>query len=163
VGVVRGGEAVNVVPDRALCRFNVRVQSASDQGLFQRHLDQAVARVRRLDGISAELHGGFSRPPRPLDGKALRLLEFVQACGADLGLDLAWRDTGGVSDANLLAASGLAAADGLGPRGGGIHTSEEFLVLDSLPERARLVARCLMGLGAGESPWKEGKDERAGG
>jgi glutamate carboxypeptidase len=150
VGVVEGGEAVNVVPDLAIARFNVRVGSIDDQARFQDHFDRALADANQRDGISATVHGGVSRPPKPVGAPTLRLLQALAACARSLGDELTWRDTGGVSDGNLLGAAGLATADGLGPRGGGMHTSEEFLFLDSLTDRARLVARFLMGLGANE-------------
>jgi len=43
--------------------------------------------------------------------------------------------------------------DSLGPRGGGLHSPDEFLVLDSLTERAKLTAVLLMRLAAGELEW----------
>jgi glutamate carboxypeptidase len=43
--------------------------------------------------------------------------------------------------------------DTLGVRGGHIHSSDEFVLLDSLTERARLTALLLMKLGSGELAW----------
>jgi glutamate carboxypeptidase len=54
-----------------------------------------------------------------------------------LGLDISWRPTGGVCDGN-----------NIGPRGGAIHSDEEFLIVDSLAERAQLSALTLMRLAA---------------
>ena len=45
---------------------------------------------------------------------------------------------GGVCDGNNLAATGLPVVDTLGVRGGLIHTDQEFVLLDSLVERAQL-------------------------
>jgi glutamate carboxypeptidase len=151
VGVVEGGEAVNVVPDLAIGRFNVRVSSIADQQEFEHHLDRVLAGVNGLDGISVELHGGFARPPKTVDARTQGLLESLVGCERSLGSEkLTWRATGGASDGNNLAGAGLPTADGLGPWGGGIHTDEEFLVVDSLTQRARLVALFLMRLGTGE-------------
>jgi glutamate carboxypeptidase len=69
---------------------------------------------------------------------------MVKSCGTALGLPISWRDTGGVCDGNNLAATGLAVVDTMGPRGGAIHSAEEFLCADSLEERARLAALVLM-------------------
>jgi glutamate carboxypeptidase len=69
---------------------------------------------------------------------------LARRCGAALGLGISWRDTGGVCDGNNLAATGLAVVDTLGPRGGAIHSIDEFLCADSLEERARLSALILM-------------------
>jgi glutamate carboxypeptidase len=49
-----------------------------------------------------------------------------------------------VCDGNNLAATGLAVVDTMGPRGGAIHSSDEFLCADSLEERAKLAALVLL-------------------
>ncbi|MFN3591985.1 MAG: hypothetical protein ACK4TG_07330, partial [Thermaurantiacus sp.] len=56
----------------------------------------------------------------------------------------AWKAAGGVCDGNNLAATGLAVVDTLGVRGGAIHSSGEFLITESLAERARLACLLLM-------------------
>jgi len=78
------------------------------------------------------------------------LMDEIESCGAALGIPLGWKATGGVCDGNRLAAAGLPTVDTLGPRGGGLHSRDEFLVVDSLVERARISALFLMKLAAGE-------------
>jgi glutamate carboxypeptidase len=150
VGYIQGGGPVNVVPDLAECRFNVRVVAPDDQKSFEEGLKRLAEEINLIDGISLELHGRFTRPPKPLDAKALKLLEQVAACGRDLGLSLQWRPTGGACDGNNLAGAGLTTIDSLGVTGGDIHSSEEYILLDSLAERAKLTALLLMKLAAGE-------------
>jgi glutamate carboxypeptidase len=150
VGHIEGGGPVNVVPDLAVCRFNVRVMTLEDQVYFEEHVDGLVREFNRLDGISLELEGCFARPPKPLDGKTRRLLGQIAKCGDDLGLSIEWRASGGSCDGNNLAAAGLPTVDSLGVTGGGIHSADEFVSLDSLVERAQLTALLLMKLAAGE-------------
>ena len=69
VGYIEGGGPVNVVPDTAICRFNVRVSNSEDQQLFEDHLELVKARINQIDGISIESRGEFSRPPKPLDNR----------------------------------------------------------------------------------------------
>lgn len=147
-GYIEGGGPVNVVPDRVFCRFNVRVATKEDQQRFEEHLRVTSAKIDSLDGISVQLHGGFGRPPKPVDNRTLRLLGNILDCGNDLGLHLKWTSSGGTCDGNNLAAEGLTTLDSLGPRGGNIHTSEEYVFLDSIVERARLTGLLLMKLGA---------------
>jgi glutamate carboxypeptidase len=155
VGYIEGGGPVNVVPDLAVCRFNVRVMTPEDQTYFEEHVDGLVREFNRLDGIALEIEGRFARPPKPLDGKTLQLLAHIAQCGSDLGLNLEWRASGGSCDGNNLAAAGLTTVDSLGVTGGGIHSAEEYVMLDSLTERARLTAMLLMKLGAGEMKLEE--------
>ena len=138
VGKVEGGGPVNVVPDLAIGRFNVRIQTSAEQREIVRQIEAIVAEAGKKDGIRVELHGGFHRPPKPLDAATRRLLDEVIAQGRELGLTICHRRSGGVSDGNQLAAAGLPNLDSLGPRGGKIHSEEEFLLLDSLTERAKL-------------------------
>ena len=150
VGYVQGGGPLNVVPDLALCRFNVRVNTRDDQRLFEEGLNRLEDEINRMDGISIEVRGGFARPPKPLDAGTIKLLQHVAECGRDLGLSLNWRPTGGACDGNNLAAAGLTTIDSLGVTGGNIHSPEEYVLLDSLAERAKLTALLLMKLAAGE-------------
>lgn len=155
VGRVEGGGAVNVVPDRAVCRFNVRVTTPEDQQAVEARIAELALRFNTRDGLRLALHGSFSAPPKPMDKDTLRLLGHLAVCGRDLGLDISWRDSGGTSDGNRLSAAGLPNVDSLGPRGGNLHSHEEFLLLDSLTERAKLTALLLLKLAAGELEWPE--------
>ena len=71
---------------------------------------------------------------------------MIEQRGQELGLPVAWRGTGGASDGNKMAAVGLPNIDTLGPQGDKIHSSDEFLLVDSLVPRAKLVAAVLMKL-----------------
>jgi glutamate carboxypeptidase len=153
VGKIEGGGPVNRVPDLALGRFNLRVRSAPDQAEAEAYLARMVEEFNRRDGFSLEIHGAFLSPPKVPAGPALELQRMVTGCGRELGLELGWEPSGGVSDGNKLAAAGLPNVDTLGARGGNIHSGEEFLRLDSLEERARLAALLLMKLAARELPW----------
>ena len=88
VGYIEGGGPVNVVPDRAICKFNVRVSNKEDQQLFEHHLESVREKINRTEGISIESRGGFSRPPKPLDDKTQRLLDHFATVGRELGLSL---------------------------------------------------------------------------
>ena len=90
------------------------------------------------------MHGSFGRPPKEIDPKAQKLFDLVKKCGADLGLEIHHRATGGVCDGNNIAACGIAVVDTMGVRGGAIHSADEFLLVDSLSERARLSALTIL-------------------
>ena len=64
---------------------------------------------------------------------------MVRQAGADLGQSIGWKSTGGVCDGNNIAACGVPVIDTMGARGGSIHSMEEFLIVESLAERAALV------------------------
>lgn len=143
---IDGGGPNNVVPDQAILRVNLRPSTPEAMLDAEAALRAAIAAVEREHGVHAHLHGGFNRPPKPLDAKAERLFSLVRDCGAALGLAIGWRATGGVCDGNNIAACGVPVVDTMGPRGGAIHSSDEFLIVDSLGERAQLSALTLLRL-----------------
>jgi glutamate carboxypeptidase len=147
---IDGGGPNNVVPDRAVLRVNLRPATPAEQVRAQALLDETVAAVTAAHDVRIHVHGGFGRPPRPIDDKAAKLSELVRRCGADLGQEIGWRDTGGVCDGNNIAACGVPVIDTMGARGGAIHSEEEFLVVDSLVERAQLSALSILRLAKGD-------------
>lgn len=147
---IDGGSPNNVVPDHAVLRVNFRPRTPADEIAARALIDRAMADVARDHEVSLHLHGGFGRPPKPMDAKAQALFGLVRQCGADLGLSIGWRDTGGVCDGNNIAACGVPVVDTMGVRGGSIHSDAEFLLTDSLPERAQLSALVLWRIAQGQ-------------
>jgi glutamate carboxypeptidase len=146
---IDGGGPSNVVPDKAVLRVNMRPQTAEMQAAAQAILDEAVAAVAAKHDVAITVHGGFARAPKPVDGRALKLFELVRRSGADLGQDIGWRDTGGVCDGNNIAACGVPVVDTMGARGGAIHSDQEYLIVESLAERAQLSALTILRLALG--------------
>jgi glutamate carboxypeptidase len=143
---IDGGGPNNVVPDHAVLRVNFRPHTPEDEARARSHLDSAVALVSAQREVQVHVHGGFGRPAKPLDPAAERLFGLVKDCGAELGLAVAWRATGGVCDGNNIAAQGVPVVDTMGARGGAIHSEDEFLIPESLPERAMLSTLAILRL-----------------
>ena len=146
---IDGGGPGNVVPDKAVLRFNIRTGTSADAAHFASALDGLCRMIEREHEVSLRIHGGMSRPPRPLTPEAVHLFELVRQCGAALGQDIGWQRSGGVCDGNNIAACGVPVVDTMGARGGAIHSPDEYLIVPSLRERAALCALVLNRL-AGE-------------
>lgn len=144
VAKMEGGGPNNVVPDSAVLRFNMRPATVEAEARALAAVDGLIAAIAAAHEVEAHRHGHFARPPKPLDENQLRLFRLVKAAGADLQMEIGWRDAGGVCDGNNLAATGLAVVDTLGVRGGAIHSADEYLIVKSLAERARLATLLLM-------------------
>ncbi len=145
---IDGGGPNNIVPDHAVLRVNFRPATPEAETSAAAALDAIIAAVAREHDVSIHRHGGFGRPPKAMDPAAERLFGLVRDCGADLGIPVAWRATGGVCDGNNIAACGIPVVDTMGARGGAIHSVEEFLIPDSLPERAMLSALAIARIAA---------------
>ena len=140
---IDGGSANNVVPDLAVVRFNIRPREVAAAERFAIALATLVARIAADHDVHAHVHGGLSRPPKPLDEPAKKLFALVRDCGAALGQTIGWQPSGGVCDGNNIAACGVPVVDTLGVRGGAIHSDAEYLIVPSLKERAQLAALVL--------------------
>ena len=147
---IEGGSPNNVVPDFALLRVNLRPATPEDEARARSIIDASVAMVSAAHEVTIHAHGGFGRPPKPLTSDAESLFKLVRDAGADLGQHIGWQPSGGVCDGNNIAACGVPVVDTMGVRGGKIHSPEEYLIVDSLSERAALSALTILRL-AGEA------------
>jgi len=146
---IDGGGPNNVVPDLAILRVNFRPRDEWSIAIAKAALEKAASDVMASHDVWVEVHGSFNRPPKPLDPGAERLFGLVRDAGSDLGIPVAWKDTGGVCDGNNIAACGVPVVDTMGARGGLIHSAEEFLIPESLPERAALSAVTILRIANG--------------
>ena len=149
VGAIDGGSAVNVVPDRAVLRFNIRAPDAEGAAWGEAEAHRITAAANARDGISAHLHGGITRPAKPLNAQQRTMVRWTYAAGQALGLDLKFQASGGVCEGNNLAAAGCPNIDTLGPCGGGLHSDQEFALLNTFSERAKLSLLLLAGVERG--------------
>ena len=137
------------MPDLAVLRVNLRPRTPEIEAEAERLIDEAVAAVAAERDIQIEVHGGFGRPPKPMTAEAERLFELVKMAGADLGQAIGWQPSGGVCDGNNIAACGVPVVDTMGVRGGKIHSMEEYLIFESLGERAALSALTILRIAEG--------------
>lgn len=142
-GKIDGGNAVNIVPDLAIVRFGARAPDADAAAWANAQVSALIDRTSKRDGISAHLHGGFYRPPKPRNAAQQALFDAVAGTGKAIGLELEFIDTGGVCEGNNIFAAGVPNVDTLGVLGGRIHSSEEFVDTRSFSKRGALSALLL--------------------
>lgn len=146
VGVVQGGSRVNVVAASAQAECDLRVMTV-DEG---EHMERAILGLTPLlKGTTLQVDGGMNRPPFEESAAGLALYERARVIGARLGLEIEKTGTGGGTDGNFTAALGVPTLDGLGAVGQGSHALSEEIFIDSLPQRAALLAELVMDLSKG--------------
>lgn len=150
VGNIRGGGAVNIVPDFAKAEINARISRMEDGRRFEERLVAHAASINAREGFWLEISGKFNRGPMEVTPASEALFEHYRDCGRLVSLDLGWQDVGGGSDGNLLSAAGLPCIDGIGPLGGEMHSAREWVHIPSLGEHARLAALFLARIASGE-------------
>jgi glutamate carboxypeptidase len=127
--ILRSGDAFNVVP-------------AAGELFCDMRADDASAFDAVLDAVPADV-GGVTLEPALLrlwpgmDARATAA-PLLAAAGERLGRSITGMDRGGASDASHFAAAIPVTVDGLGPRGGGAHAPNEFVLESSLRSRAEV-------------------------
>jgi glutamate carboxypeptidase len=148
VGVLEAGSRPNVVAEEARVVAEVR---ATSSGV----LDAVLETLRRRSaapvtaGVTIDLEVRDRTEPMERTSRSDALARLALATAGELGLDVDAVATGGVSDANIVAATGCPTLDGLGPVGGDDHSESEWLDLSSVPTRTALLACLVARLGAG--------------
>jgi glutamate carboxypeptidase len=127
--IIRAGDAFNIVPATGELIFDLR---AARLEAFERVHDAVPAEVG-----GATLTATMERRWPGMDSRAATR-ELLERAGALLGRSIIGAARGGASDAAHFAAGIPLTVDGLGPRGGGAHTPEEFVLSTSLRERAEV-------------------------
>jgi glutamate carboxypeptidase len=130
--VATAGTADNVVPASGRIRVDVRVETAAEKA----RVEAAMGALRAVDpAATIEVSGAVNRPPMPETASAL-----LMPLAKEVDPDLDGMAVGGGSDGNFTAAIGVPTLDGLGAVGGGAHADHEYVVVDTMPGRAALVA-----------------------
>lgn len=140
IGSVRGGTGRNVVAAHAVAELESRFWTAE----AGERVDAAIrARSPRHPAARIAVTGAVHRQPMPRSAATARLAGLARECALAHGWQVAEMSVGGVSDANVLAACGLAVLDGVGAEGGGAHGPGEFVLVEAMPRRARWLASIL--------------------
>jgi len=146
IGVIEGGRADNIVPDRVTLRGETRSLSvakleAQTAHMRQRFEEAVAGRAVRVGGRLHEARADVEveRQYEALDVRdEASIVALVQAAASALGRSCPTRATGGGSDANVFAARGIEIANlGCGMRE--IHTVNEWVDLRDVALTAELV------------------------
>ncbi len=139
VGIIRGGERTNVVPDYAYFDMDVRVADQASLKMLEEAMRQ-VTHQNKLAGTRITLSGSLLCQPFECNQHNEQLVALAKEAGRELGVKIQDVGSGGASDANTTAAMAIPTLDGLGAGGGLAHNPGEYIELDYLPTRIALAA-----------------------
>jgi glutamate carboxypeptidase len=138
--VIEGGTRANVIAESARAVLDLRASTVADM----RKLEKRLRKLSPfLPGAKLEMRGGFNRPPMERKQSAA-LYERAKSLGQQMGIAIGECTAGGGSDGSLTAALGIPTLDGLGAVGDGAHSSHEYIVVKTMPDRAALLAALLV-------------------
>ncbi len=143
VGVMHGGQWVN-------CVTTTCTAEALSMAKRQEDLDRGVAAMLGLrptgNDVQFKVERTVTRPVWETDERTMALHRHAQRIALRLGFDIPAQSSGGGSDGNFTGAMGIATLDGLGVAGDGFHTLGEYINVESLARRGKLLAGLLASL-----------------
>lgn len=156
VGVIEGGSATNIVPDRVLIKAEAR---SHDEGklaqvttVMQDAFKRAVAETNRMippevgaASVDINIENDYQSMKIPDDHPVVKA---AVAAGASLGRTVITKTSGGGSDANVFFSKGIPAAI-LGCGMKDVHTTRETVTLDDMVKSAELLLRIIQNHGMG--------------
>lgn len=147
VGLIEGGSAVNTVPAHATCNMSIRFSKTADGHDMFAEMRRDAAELAAETGVELNVDAYIARPALQRNAASVALYQTYAACARAAGLgDTECPEVSGGSDANLVSDIGVPAIDGMGPRGKGFHTHDEYVELSSFPLKTEALIRCLLQL-----------------
>ena len=146
VGVIEGGTTSTAVPEYAKIFIDVRYKDPDDlPGILQQV--EAIGAKTLIEGTSTKvaLLDGI-KPMKTTDG-VKKLYELVEKVSVESGFAKPYpKYVGGGSDSAYTVIAGVPTVCAMGVKGGRNHSPEEFAVVETLYERAKLMAACVLEL-----------------
>jgi len=143
--VLNAGDRVNVIPDQATAKADVRAAVPEEFDRIEKDLAR-VSADKLIPETEVTTHLLRGLPPMPQTAESDKLVAMAQGIYGEIGKKLTIEGSGGAADASLSAGVGVPTLDGFGIVGGNIHTPEEYAEVDSVSPRIYLLTRMIMEL-----------------
>lgn len=146
VGVIEGGTVPNATPDYAKIVIDVRFVDENGISKFTKQLEDIAAKTY-VTGTTTTLTSGASfKPMRTTEG-VKRLFTLVKDTYAENDFGTPYEKmVGGGADSAYSVIAGVPTVCAMGVKGGRNHSPEEYAVVETLFERAKLLAACVLKL-----------------
>ena len=146
VGIITGGTVVNAIPGS--CHVDVDVRYTKRE-LLDALLNKVneIVNTNYVDGCSCTLTMQPISMVMERTESTMKLFHHVQETAKRIGYgDIKPIGSGGWSDSNILSSLGIPVICAMGVKGENNHTLEEYAIVDSLFERAKLAAISILRL-----------------
>ena len=140
VTVIRGGDKVNIIPNKAEASVDVRILKIDEKKRIEDFFN-TLGDTPFLKGSKISVQGHINRPPMEPGDATRKLWELIRSTGEKIGLPMEAISTGGCSDGNYTSAAGTPTIDGMGIVGANSHRADEYADLDSIDNMVGLVAQ----------------------
>lgn len=147
VGTIIGGTVANAVPDYCKVIIDIRHNNVSDRDKITQSL-QSIADKTYIQGTKTVLTPSTTFAPMETTEGVMQIFELVKSTSIEEGFGTPVPiTTGGASDSAYSVIAGVPTLCSMGVKGGRNHSPEEFAVVDTMFERAKLLIACILKLG----------------
>lgn len=140
VGKMRGGLGANTISPNASLVVEARYTNYQERDRILLAFEQICSQPK-VTGVEIQLTGGVQRDVMQPSDEQTQLIKDIESI---INKPLAIERRGGVSDANVTSAAGVATLDGFGPFGDGDHTIHERACKASFIRRLDEVTQILL-------------------
>ncbi|MBP2638477.1 MAG: cpg2 [Firmicutes bacterium] len=148
VGTIQGGIVPNAVPGQAKIVVDVRYLDPALLPEIRQQI-QAVAGKTYIQGTTTTVTELPGIGPMKRTAGVEELFSIVEKTYGEMGLGTPYAKlVGGGSDSAYSVMAGVPTVCAMGIKGGRNHSPEEFAIVESLFERAKLLAACIINLDA---------------
>ena len=141
--LIQGGVLPNIIPDSCSVTVDIRVPRHADIETAENAL-RHIAETSYIGGTSAALVPISKRPPMEKNPATDELFADLLAVCRKYNLgSLTPVESGGGSDSCYTQAAGIPSICGMGGCGGFCHTNREYILTESIPLRAKILAAFL--------------------
>lgn len=141
VGVIKGGEVANIIPEYAEAIIDVRCSNKKDIVEIDKKIKEIS--LREVKDFRFKLEGGINRPPLEKNEKNNRLYNLYNKLSKINGKNYGFSFSGGGTDGNFTSSLGIPTIDGLAPISHYAHTNKEYLELNSVIPKTEIFIRFL--------------------
>lgn len=139
-GMIQGGLGENTVPDQCRLRFGIRFPSMQIKSDIMKILQES-ANHQHIPDTSATLNTEMCMDCMETTGGVLALFNQLQLTARECGYgEIHSFQVSGVSDSGITVSAGIPTICGMGVRGNGNHTLNEYAEVESLFQRCALAA-----------------------
>jgi len=136
-GIVSGGIGTNIVSPESCLEGEFRSYS----NRLLKEVIKAMGTIRNVEDVEVDISVETHHPALEFDAKNRKLYTLAKKIADSFGYGLPSCSTGGASDGSTLSSAGIPVLDGLGMKGGGAHTPDEYIELSDFSYRAVLLTK----------------------
>lgn len=146
VNIIKGGTAHNAIPAKCTIEADIRFTKLSERSRIKEAIEK-VCEKTYIEGTKTSMEFQPMIAPYETTDDVMRFYNFVNKTSKEFGFgEMGYTKLGGGSDASYITIAKTPVLCSFGVRGQWNHTAEEYAVVESLFERAKLISTVVLNL-----------------